>query len=125
MSSLFEYAETVSYLCESLDTTLELLACVPCGDLHTDARLSLWDDRVVEARDKNAHLLQRSCELLRELRIVEHYGAYSRYGRLDVEACGNHLVAEEGDILDQTVVVLIALAEHLEELDAGTYDGRW
>ena len=93
-----------------------------CRYLYADAGLAFRHDGIVESRDEYALVLQPGGEVLRQLGVVEHHGADGRLGGFDVEACGHHPLAEVLDVGDQQVVQFIALGEHPEHLDPGTYD---
>ena len=123
--TLLQYAQLLTNLCKCGYTALQLLACVTCRNLYADTRLALWHNRIVESGNEDTLLLQLCCEVLRQLSVVEHHCTDSRNGWLDIEACSNHLLAEEGNILNQAVMVLVALLEHLKHLDACTYYCRW
>ena len=90
--------------------------------LHADAGLALGNNGIVETGNVDAFLLQLGSEVLRQLGVVEHHGADSALGGLDVKAGSDHLVAEVVHVVHELVVQCVALLEHLEHLDAGTHD---
>ena len=61
---LFEYAEFFAYLDECGDTLVELALVMRSGNLDTDSRLVLRNDRVVETCYIDAFLLHFRCENL-------------------------------------------------------------
>ena len=74
---LLQNIEGFAHFDKGLDTAVELLGGVGCGELDADSRLALWHYWVVEACHINTLLLQCSCKLLAESCIVQHYRADS------------------------------------------------
>ena len=96
-------------------------ALVAGRDLHSDARLVLRHNGVVEARHVDALLLEFGSVDLREFGIVEHHRANGTLGGLDVKSCFEHPGAEVLDIGHETVVDFVALVEHFEGLDGRSH----
>ena len=119
---LLQRAELTADLDEGGDGLVEVMAFVCGGELYADTCLALGDDGVVEARDVDPFFEEACSVFLRELSVVEHHGADSRLGGLDVEASSEHLVAEVLDVLHQLGVQGIAFLEHLEDFEASTDD---
>ena len=124
LKRLLEHSEFLSYLHESGNALVQLLAFVGGGNLHAYARLVLWYHRVVESGNVDSLLLHLCRKYLGKPCVIQHYCTDGALGRLDVEACGNHLVPEVVDILDKLVVECIAFLKNAEYLEAGTYDAR-
>ena len=116
--------EFLTDLGEGGDALVEMLLLVAGGNLDADAGLALRDHRIVEAGDVDALFLQTGRHLLRKRGVVEHHGADSRFGGLDVEAGGFHLRDEVVGVGVELVLQFVGLAHHFEHLDAGRRDHR-
>ena len=95
-----------------------------CGNLDTDSCKVFRDNRIVEAHNIDA-LVQKLCgHLLAKFCIVEHNGADSALGWLDVEAGFLHLVNKVCRVLMELVLQTVGAAHHVEHLYAGCCNHR-
>ena len=84
--------------------------------LDADTRLTLRHNRIVEARDIDALILQSGSELLAQASVVEHDCADGGLCGFDVEAGFLHLADKVVGVGMQAVLQFVAAGEYLEGL---------
>ena len=118
---LLDHAQFFCHFDEGGDALVEVFTLVSGTELHANARFALGHYRIVETGHIDALFLHGGGKVLAQLGIIEHHGANGTLGGLDVEAGGNHLVAEVVHIVHELAVQGVAVFEHLEHFEAGTH----
>src|SRR5262249_55000159 len=96
---LADHAERAAGEVEGVDRAADVLCGMARGDLEPDARLALGDDRVAQAMDVDAALVDRVDQLLQH----DAAAAGDREGRVlaaeDLEATGLEFLLDHGDVV--------------------------